>query len=311
MKRVFELGSGSFSSKFLKAKGLVSFFSCFLFLTLAVMGQGMAFAQEKEGGVGSVMVAPTRIVFEGRTRSAQVKVINQGTKAGTYRISFKDMRMKEDGTYEDVKEALSDEKSAKDLIRYSPRQVVLKPGESQTVRLLLRKKKGLPEGEYRSHMLFTALPPEDAGADIESLAGKDGEVTLKLFAIFGVSIPVIVRHGKGSASAEMADLKLKEPEEPDAPDAQKTVSIRLNRKGNQSLYGDIHAKFTPNGGGEELEVGVITGVAVYDPNKTRVINLKLNPPEGTELKQGRLHVVYRDDPDKSDKILAESQLQIP
>jgi hypothetical protein len=307
MKRVFSSSRMLFSSKFFSAKEFGSFFCCLLFLILAVLSQGAAFAQD-EGGVGSVMVAPTRIVFEGRTRSSSVKVVNSGTKKTTYRITFKDMRMNENGTYEDVKEALPDDKSAKNMVRFSPRQVVLKPGESQTVRLLLRKKKGLPEGEYRSHMLFTALPSEGAGANIESLAGDKGDVKLKLIAIFGVTIPVIVRHGKGSAAAEMADLKIKEPEE---PGSSKFLSIRINRLGNQSLFGDIHAKFTPKGGGEELEVGRVTGVAVYTPNKSRVITLPLNPPEGTEVKQGRLHVLYRDDPEKSDKILAEGQLQLP
>lgn len=259
-------------------------------------------------GLGNLQVIPTRIVFDGRKRSAQVNVINQGTKPSTYRISFKDMRMKEDGSYEDVEKAHPDEKFASDLIRYSPRQVVIQPGESQTVRLLLRKKRDLPPGEYRSHILFRAIPPESTGKNIESLAGEKGEIRIKLIPIFGVTIPVIVRHGKGSATARMEGLKVNDSLK---PGASTVLTLRLNRQGDRSLFGDLTARFTPDNGGEELEVGRVNGIAVFTPNKSRIVNFKLSPPEGVELKRGLLHVVYRENPDEGDKILAEKQLRVP
>ena len=44
--------------------------------------------------------------------------------------------------------------SAADLVRYSPRQVELAPGEVQTVRIQIRKPEGLKDGEYHSHLVF-------------------------------------------------------------------------------------------------------------------------------------------------------------
>lgn len=258
--------------------------------------------------LGGLQVLPTRIVFEGRTRAAEVRVINNGTASATYRISFKNLRMKEDGSYEDIEKALPNEKFSSDLIRYSPRQVVIPPGKSQAVRLLLRKKRNLPPGEYRSHMLFRALPPENAGEDIESLAGDKQDIRIQLIPVFGITIPVIVRHGKVAATAGIEHLKLKDSQKPDTPHS---LLLRLNRKGDRSLYGDLTVIFQPENGGEELVVSRLNGVSVFTPNKSRTLNLKLTPPEGVELKRGRLHVVYRENPDEGDKILAEGQLRIP
>ena len=116
---------------------------------------------------GGLLVAPTRLVFEGRSRGGEVTLVNSGTETTTYRIEVIRLRMKEDGSFEDVVEPQAGERFANDLIRYSPRQVTLDPGVPQTVRVQLRLPAALEEGEYRSHLLFRAIPPireVDSGA---------------------------------------------------------------------------------------------------------------------------------------------------
>lgn len=277
-------------------------------LLVLLVFQALSGAVNLAQALGGLQVLPTRIVFEGRTRAAQVTVINNGTVPATYRISFKNLRMREDGSYEDIKKAHPDEKSSSDLIRYSPRQVVIPPGKSQAVRLVLRKRRDLPPGEYRSHMLFRALPPENAGKDIESLAGDKKDIRIQLIPVFGITIPVIIRHGNGAAIAGMEDLKVHPPKK---PGAFSMLSFRLNRQGDWSLYGDLTVRFKPDTGGEELVVSRLSGISVFTPNKSRTLNLKLTPPEGVDLKRGLLHVVYRENPDDGDKILVEGQLRIP
>ena len=44
--------------------------------------------------------------------------------------------------------------------------MTLAPGETQAVRLLLRKPGNLADGEYRSHLLMQNVP-KDAGVSIE------------------------------------------------------------------------------------------------------------------------------------------------
>ena len=256
---------------------------------------------------GGIQVLPTRVIFEGRKRSEQVALINHGNTQTTYRISFKNMRMLEDGSYEDVEEPQPGETFSDKMIIFSPRQVVLQPGETQTVRLLLRKKKGLAAGEYRSHMLFRNVPEKGAGKGLESLGTDAKEITITLIPIFGISIPVIVRHGNGSASVKITHPNIQAS---DSSEDQKVLSMHLERTGNHSTYGDMIVIFKPNKG-SAVEVARSNGVVVYTPNKKRIFKLRLSPPEGVTLKNGSLLIEYRAPADKGGKILAKADISIP
>lgn len=278
-----------------------------LILTAVFIFLSSTVVVEQTSAQGSLQVLPTRIVFEGRTRSAQVHLLNQGKEKATYRISFKNMRMTGNGGYEDVKEPLPGDKFAADLIRYSPRQIEIEPGASQTVRLLLRKKSDLQPGEYRSHMLFSTVPPKDSGKDIETLAPGNEKLKISLIPIFGVTIPVLVRHGNGSATADVANFQTHAPEK---PEDKTRLTFNISRQGDRSLFGDISIKFTPENGSDETEVGRLNGVAVFTPNKVRKINVLLDPPKGLALKKGLLNITYKDH-DDSKKVLASGQLKLP
>ena len=91
---------------------------------------------------------------------------------------------------------------AGDLIRYAPRQLRLEPGRPQTIRILYRRPGELAEGEYRSHLLFQEIPkvaPTPAQGE-----GPSG-LNMQISALFGISIPVIVRHGDLEASARLTE----------------------------------------------------------------------------------------------------------
>ena len=144
-----------------------------LFLLIAAVLPWVAPSDARGQGAGDLVVAPTRIVFEGRTRTAQLSLLNKGSAAATYRISLINMRMTEDGGFKEIDEPAPGEQFADRLIRYAPRQVVLAPGDSQAVRLLLRKPRGLEPGEYRSHLLFRAIPLQNIGKSVEEPSSDD------------------------------------------------------------------------------------------------------------------------------------------
>ena len=98
-------------------------------------------------GAGDLVVSPTRVVLEGRTRSAQLGLVNKGSTTATYRITVVNMHMDESGAIKEVAKPVDGQQFADDLFRYSPRQVTLEPGASQAIRLLLRKPKDLADGE--------------------------------------------------------------------------------------------------------------------------------------------------------------------
>ncbi len=249
----------------------------------------------------NVSVAPTRVVFEGRIRSAQVALINQGTAPVTYRISFTQRRMTEDGGFEEITTPGPADAFADPLIRYSPRQVTLEPGVGQTVRLLLRKPAGLEPGEYRSHLLLRAVPPEDAGTSIESIG--DQEVGVNLKPIYGALIPVIVRHGDLSAGVTLSDLAFEADEKP-------TVSFRFERSGGRSVYGDVTVSWIPAGSGSETVVQLVKGIAVYTPNPSRTVRLALHPPDGVDLRDGRLKVTFAERPEAGGAVQAEAEIPL-
>ncbi len=258
-------------------------------------------------GAGDLLVAPTRVVFEGRTRSAQLALVNSGSATATYRIVVINLRMDEKGELKKVTEPLSGEKFANKFFRYSPRRIVLKPGASQAIRLVVRKRPNMAEGEYRSHLLFTAVPPSSAGESIEKAPEGERGISIRLVPIYGISIPVIIRHGKTNADVTLSDLELL----PAGGDRKlPKARFRIDRTGNASSFGDITATFKPDGGPEHV-VGQVSRLAVYVPGSSRIVEMPLRVPDGVNLARGKLHVAYRVPSRKRGALYAETEVTLP
>lgn len=255
-----------------------------------------------------LMLSPTRIVLEKNQRAAQVELINDGNETATYRISLVNRRMSETGGFSAVDSPLPGEQFADALLRFSPRQVVLAPGAGQVVRISLRKPANLPAGEYRSHLQFDRIAEAKGSSSIDSQGQPTGnEIGVTLTALIGASIPVIVRNGETVAKVTLADLELLKPV---AGQAAPTLAAVLQRSGNRSVYGDLAATFTPQGGATQ-EVGKAGGVAVYTPNPLRRFKLELQPPAGLTLSRGTLRLTFRERPDAGGKLLAEAAIEVP
>ncbi|RKZ59406.1 MAG: molecular chaperone [Gammaproteobacteria bacterium] len=257
--------------------------------------------------LGQLMVSPTRVVFEGNDRTKQVSVINNGSETGRFRISFVRRNMNADGN---IKEADKDEIGmySDEMIRFSPRQVTLEPGQSQTVRLLLRKKSGTVDGEYRSHMMFQSLP-DAATSDVSKLTSNNSDkFTVTLIPVVGITIPVIVRQGKLDSDVTLSDFEIKQG---NTVKAQSVLSLKINRVGNRSAYGDFRVYFTPKNG-TPITIGRINGVAVYTSTNSRTLDIKLQLPEKLNLANGELRVTYLvPGRDEKSGLIAESRLATP
>ena len=243
--------------------------------------------------MADLMLYPTRVEIEMNQRAAQVELVNRGQTTESYRIRVVNRRMTETGQIVAAETAEPDERFATDMLSYSPRQVTLKAGESQTVRISLRKPADLAAGEYRSHLQFDRLPDVEGSSDIEQVAKSDsGDIAIRLTALVGASIPVIVRHGETSASVTLDTLSL----EPVAriagqADSPPLLVFHMNRSGNRSVYGNLLATYTPLGG-KPVEVGNVNGVGVYVPNALRTAKIPLQLPEGMTLKGGLIQLTY-------------------
>lgn len=266
----------------------------------------MSLAQAQ--GLGDLAVAPTRVVMEGRTRSAQVSLLNKGTDTAVYRISIINMQMSESGEYRRVEETGTAGGFADSLVRFAPRQVELQPGKSQTVRIILRKPPGLQEGEYRSHILFQAVPDPQTGQSVEMQTTDEG-MSIRLVVVPAITIPLIVRHGELSASASISDIVLSRGDAKN--DGQPMVSFSINRSGARSLFGDVSITYRSADGREEFVIGQINQLAVYTPNSRRRISLPLRVPVHVTLSGGRLRVEYRARPDDGGGTIAFADQAVP
>jgi P pilus assembly chaperone PapD len=255
--------------------------------------------------MANLMLHPSRLVFDKNQRSAQIELINSGKESATYRIGTVNRRMTESGEFIPVDTPLPGEQFADAMLRFSPRQVTLAPGTTQTVRVMLRKPAELAAGEYRSHLHFEKLPDAAAGASDEASDKDQRQIGIVLKVLIGASIPVIVRHGDIAATVQLTGLALREA---NGPSPQ--LVLQLERSGNSSVYGDLAATFTPSGG-KPVEVARVGGVAVYTPNPLRRASLALTPPQGVSMARGELRVTYRERPDAGGKLLAEAALALP
>lgn len=250
------------------------------------------------------MVAPNRLMISDGARSTSISLFNSGTETSTYRISTENSRMSETGERTVVTDGGEPEDMFADrFIRFAPRQITLKPGEEQTVRISTRLPRDLKEGEYRTGLNFQWIP--DPGAPkIGSQQAADSEgISVKIDFSFGITVPVIIRHGNLSATGSIAEAASVDDEK-----AGKAVEIKVLRQGNRSLYGEFSV-FKTGDGKEEL-LTIIKGVAIYVPNPSRIIRIALPEEKVKKLTPGKdkLRIEYREPSENGGKIIAEKTI---
>jgi len=206
-------------------------------------------AAPASAGIGDLLVAPQRIVLNG-SRGTEIILTNVGEDVATYRLSLEIKRMLPDGTLQEVAEPSAGEVAARDMILYAPRRITLPPDQPQSIRLVARAPKGLPDGEYRVHMLFRAVPPPRPAAPPP---GQAKGIAFEIRPIYGVAIPVIVRLGNLTAKAGIANVQLTTDK------GKPAVSMNLSRQGSRSTFGEVRVLKS----GIKEPIAIQSGVAVY------------------------------------------------
>ncbi len=103
------------------------------------------------------MIYPKRVVLDESKRSELLNLANTGNDSATFVISFLQIRMKEDGTFEKITQPDSAQRFADKNLRFFPRSVTLAPKEAQTVKIQIIKTNELMPGEYRSHLYMSLI----------------------------------------------------------------------------------------------------------------------------------------------------------
>ena len=277
----------------MKIEGLKRLYTTCASLGLAALAT-MSFTTPAQAA-GDLLVAPTRIVLDGK-RGTEVILNNIGSEPATYRISLELRRMTSEGRLEEVvpEQANAIEQAAKSMIRYAPRRVTLPPNQPQAIRLGIRPPQDLPDGEYRAHLLFRAIPKTTA---VTEQTNPETGFRIALTPVYGVTIPVIVREGNLEATAGISNARLEKDERGQA------FAFDLSRKGNRSTYGEIRV-MKP---GESEPVLLARGIAVYSEIDSRKVALPIPPEIAAKLK-GPISIEYYEPANSGGGLITKTQL---
>lgn len=231
---------------------------------------------------GDLLIAPTRLVLDGR-RGGEVLLANVGSEEATYRVTLELRRMTPDGDLEEVDEAQANlsEKAALEMVRYAPRRVILPPGEPQAIRISARPGAELPDGEYRVHMSFAALPKVRPVAPASDAPAQG--VSVNIIPVYGITMPIIIRKGQLEVVAGLANPRLEETD-------QGTVfAVDISRSGEASVYGDLLVYRQ----GDDEPVFMARGIGVYPEIDSRHSAFVVEPEQAAAMR-GAVRVELRE-----------------
>ena len=281
----------------LPLKNIVYKYLFLIFFGTMVLASLNTFAQ------GDLLLYPKRVVFDGSKKYQVLNLANTGKDTVRYLISAVQLKMKEDGAVDIINSPDSGQRFADKNFRFFPRSVLLAPNEAQTVKIQLLNTSNLEPGEYRSHLYFRAE------ADKKPLGEKDkakdsGAISVNVVAVFGISIPVIIRVGESTTAVSINNPLLQY-----SNDLAPSLKLTFKRTGNMSTYGDITVNHISTDG-KITAVGVAKGMALYAPNSIRQFNLMLDKNAQVNYHVGKLQVLYTTQPDAKLIKMAETTLDL-
>ncbi len=230
---------------------------------------------------GDLVISPTRVLLDEHGKSSDLTLLNRGLRPVRYRLSLVDMDMSEEGILHRVDG--NSPVSATNILRLSPREIVLAPGVSQRIRIAVFFQPDQKDGELRSHLVFEPITANARNQTLNSESGPQLRISFEFRSV--VSIPVLVRHGRLGAATTLSEASLTHES------GTWTAKVKLNRSGNRSVRGNLTATFVSLDGARRVELGQIAGLAVYFPNTDRTIDLKLEKDLST-LGKGRVEIQF-------------------
>lgn len=250
-------------------------FSAFLIGVFCFLASAQyVLAQQPKG----VIVTPKRVVFGENERTKEIILANRGDQEAKYRVSIINRSMTQSGQLVPAETAADGEFFADKFVRFGPRQVTLAPKQSQKVRILSRLPSTAADGEYRSHVLVQEIP--EAGPAENAGDADAGALGINVQAIFGISLPIIMRKGELDAAVELANPKIAKRE------GKTFLDIDLQRSGNKSVFGTL--KVFADG----KEVGILKNVAIYLSTPVRQASVRINDEYAETLSGKSLKVTF-------------------
>lgn len=249
----------------------------------------------------NLLLTPYYAIIEGRNRSAQVVVVNTGQETSTYMLSWRQLEQAEGlGGYVDAPDT-EEKLNLQDFAVFTPRQVTLRPGEKQTIRVGVRRPADLPDGEYKSHLKFSTLP--QTTPDARKL--KENEVSFKAEIRYSHSIPIIYRVGDYDIQVDIGEPEFEVIE----GSGKMRILVPISRSGTHGVLGMIKIFYKEDGSADEREIASLVGADLF----AEVTGYKAKVPTNEYgLKPGTLRVQFlsAEKPQGQEVLMAERTFPI-
>ena len=171
--------------------------------------------------------------------------------------------MKPDGTLEAVTAPNARESAAEAMILYAPRKVTLPPNQPQSIRINARAPEGLPDGEYRAHLLFRAIPDARPATAAKPTEG----VSFRLDPDLWRDHP-----GHRPARQSLGQRRNRQCRQARARAASRSSALDLSRVGDRSTFGEVRVMKA----GVAEPIAVAGGIALYTEIDKRSVTVPID-----------------------------------
>ncbi len=264
----------------------------------------LSFAFWMNSAQADILVSPTRAILSDERPQAVISLYNPGTTPSIYGLSWVEHRFTEDGKMLNLKEG-ENPSSVAGFVHFSPRRVVVAPGQTQTVRVSYHAPADLAPGEYRSYLRIAQEASPGAGTPVAS--GEQKGITFQLNALMSYAVPVFVRHGAGTATAAVSAIEPTQVKRDGG--TVPALKVSLTHGGVFSSYGRIAVYQQLDANAPVELIGEAGAVAIYTEvlGTTRVVELK----PGNKLEPGSwIRVTYEGEDADRGQVYAERSFQV-
>lgn len=188
-----------------------------------------------------VLIAPTTVVIDARSRTTSLLLINPGTEPAEVEVSafFAYTVTDSAGQLQLHTPEVPDSGvvSAAEWIRLFPRRMTIQPKAQQTVRLLVSPPADLPDGEYWARLAVLAR-----GGKVPITSSADSGVQVGLSIEVRTLLPLLYRKGKVTTGVALSNLRA------DRVHDSVIVRGRLERRGNAAMIGTVSGTVADSAG---------------------------------------------------------------
>lgn len=180
----------------------------------------------------AVFVTPQFVVFE-KNNTARITLNNRSNKAKV--ITFEWQRRYFDDSQkvqvlEEGQAAPAGYQPVDGYVKFSPRRVILRPRESQTIRLIANRPQDMADGEYRTQFI---IKEQDLVEKSSTAQGGKG-VTAIISVNVNTGIPVFIRHGDTRVNMSINSIQTTND------GTGKSLKVDLQNDSTRTLYTDAY-----------------------------------------------------------------------